>query len=213
MRIWEKVWKENKYPRFLSFIFMEKDGEWLGVAALGRREQRHQNGFWDVRQKEDGGRDVRATSAEPSEMKGGQSGQKPAAASAGGSGVVGKQQHGTGRQQTQGKFLLRYFIWQSLDPSASASNPGPTKAPEKTNHNKCVCVKFISKQSRVASSVPVFISHQKPCIRFTLTPGTPTASFLLGSPSNLPAGPGFLPEGFLPEGNQQAISSICKCTS
>ena len=91
----------------------------------------------------------------------------------GGSGVVGKQQHGTGRQKAQGKFLLRYFMWQSLDPSASASNPGPTKAPEKTNHNKCVCVKFISKQSRVASSAPVFISHQKPCIRFTLTPGTP----------------------------------------
>ena len=108
----------------------------------------------------------------------------------GGSGVVGKQQHGTGRQKAQGKFLLRYFMWQSLDPSASASNPGPTKAPGKTNHNKCVCVKFISKQSRVASSAPVFISHQKPCIRFTLTPGTPTASFLLGSPPNLPAGPG-----------------------
>ena len=88
----------------------------------------------------------------------------------GGSGVVGKQQHGTGRQKAQGKFLLRYFMWQSLDPSASASNPGPTKAPEKT--------------------APVFISHQKPCIRFTLTPGTPTASFLLGSPPNLPAGPG-----------------------
>ena len=46
-------------------------------------EQRHRNGFWDVRQKEDGGPDVRAPSAWPSERKGGQSGQKPPAASAG----------------------------------------------------------------------------------------------------------------------------------
>ena len=77
----------------------------------------------------------------------------------GGSGVVGKQQHGTGRQKAQGKFLLRYFMWQSLDPSASASNPGPTKAPEKTNHNKCVCeIHFKAVTRRLLSTC----FHQSP---------------------------------------------------
>lgn len=106
----------------------------------GGESRRHQNGFWDVKQKEDGGHDVRATRAGLVEME--RRAEWTEATSLplrDGSRVVGKQQHGTGRRKTQVKFLLQDFIWQSLDPSASASNPGPTKAPEKTNHSKRVC--------------------------------------------------------------------------
>lgn len=173
---------------------MEKDGEWLGVAVLrGGESRRHQNRFWDVIQKEDGGHDVSATSAEPLEMKG--RAERTEATSlhlTDSSRVVGKQQHGTGRQKSQVKFLLQYFIWQSLDPSASASNPGLTKAPEKTNHNKCVSeIHFKTVTCCLLSTC----FHQSP---ETLHPlhldsGVPTASFLLGSPSNFPAGPRQMP--------------------